>query len=167
MKFWTLEETRAWLDANDLFHGADAWTSGPVFEEGWHFIRQIDLPPYSREQAELSRSLIDHIRPFHGCVLSMEDRVSPDDEDLVLMDRFRLSYGETRPVSGSPTFVFDTAEYAEAVGLLRLFLTFCWDGWLLSSDLDYFVELYGHEGFGRIYTKAQPSFPPPPGQEPD
>jgi len=149
MQFWTLRETTDWLETQNFVCSPD----GPYLDDSW-IEEFFDLPLSSREQARLSRAILDRVQPFRGCILSLtETTLCDEDEDPLIIDRIRLSYGETLSILESPTFVFDATEKVEAAVLVRLFIMFCWDGYLLSAGLDHLTRLYGHEGGGFSYVK--------------
>ena len=149
MKFWTKDETIAWLASNEL--GADS--NEPMLNDAWKKTC-IDIPTTSLEQAKLSRAIFSEMKPDDLIVFSLTERtLCSDDEDPVIIERIRLSYGEERGLDQAPTFLCGPGESEAACALLRLFLMFCWDGYLINSRLSICVRFYGHEGCAFVYRR--------------
>jgi hypothetical protein len=59
--------------------------------------------------------------------------VWPSGQRIHVFDRFRLSYGDTRPLINSPAHLFDRAEYEDAISFVTIALLFLWDCYVLTS----------------------------------
>jgi hypothetical protein len=65
----------------------------------------------------------------------------PSGQRMHVFDRFRLSYGESRPLIHSPGHVFEGSETEDAISLVTLAILFRWDCYVVSpkrSRLLYF-----------------------------
>jgi hypothetical protein len=68
-----------------------------------------------------------------------------------IFTRFLASYGETRPLSEAPAFLFETAEFEDAVSFVTLGVLFLWDVFVLSGDTGRRVQ-YSHDEWGMCLT---------------
>jgi hypothetical protein len=151
MNCWTLNETIKWLHSLNV----SSQNGQVIIDETWT-VKQFDLPKESYAQAELSRTFIELIEPFKGCVLCLTEwGVFPSEDNPILIERFRLSYGETRPLSEAPTFHLEPSEEAETIALIRLLIMFSWDGYLVSPTGDVVLMITGHERFADLCTRGK------------
>jgi hypothetical protein len=68
-------------------------------------------------------------------------------ERMHIFDRFRLSYGEKRPLIDSPAHIFTRAEFEDAVSFVTLGVLFLWDCYVVNRKGDR-ILFYSHDEFG-------------------
>jgi hypothetical protein len=64
-----------------------------------------------------------------------------------IFDRFRLSYGEQRPMIESPGHIFRMAEFKDALSFITLGVLFLYDFYVLNRDASKFL-FYSHDEMG-------------------
>ncbi len=151
MKCWTLDETMEWLRSVNI----PTRDRGIILDETWT-ARRTDLPKESYFQARISREFIESIQPFQGCLFWLTEwGVFPNYQNPVLMERLRLSYGETRSLRDAPAFSLEPSEKELAIALIRLIIMFAWDGYLVSPTGDLVVIIIGHEEFAEVCERQR------------
>jgi hypothetical protein len=73
--------------------------------------------------------------------------VWPSTERAHIFDRFRLSYGEARPLLEVPAFLFSSEEFEDAVSFLTLGVLFLWDVFVIAIPGGTVVH-YSHDEVG-------------------
>jgi hypothetical protein len=74
--------------------------------------------------------------------------VWPSGERMHIFNRFRSSYGETRPLIETPGHLFSQGEFEDAVSYVALGVLFLWDCYVLTPHADKFV-FFSHDEFGQ------------------
>jgi hypothetical protein len=171
MKTLSLEEASAVLETPDVgsfVRGVDWQYPDPV--------PSYILPKDSGAKVGLARVIANTFLDRGAALLWItETGVWPSAEHMDLFTRYRLSYGETRPVREAPVHVFESPHDREAfIGILCLGLFFVWDVEVVSQDRSLAVAIShdewieyrfarGHEEvipyfekwFGRTYCMAR------------
>jgi hypothetical protein len=110
-----------------------------------YFTRVISLLGLDREEL------------FYGGVLwlTLWDIGSPQLEKTGwrLVEKMRLAFGETRPISAAPGHSFRSDELVDLNTFLLPCFVFGWDAYLLPSGGDYFVHI-SHDEFWIVVTKT-------------
>jgi hypothetical protein len=70
-----------------------------------------------------------------------------------LVEKMRLAFGETRPISLAPGHWFRSDEFVELNAFLLPCFVFGWDAYLAPSGKDYFVHI-SHDEFWMVVTKT-------------
>lgn len=73
--------------------------------------------------------------------------VWPSSERTHIFERFRLSYGEARPLTEVPAFLFASGEFEDAVSFLTLGVLFLWDVFVIAIPGGTLVH-YSHDEVG-------------------
>jgi hypothetical protein len=68
-------------------------------------------------------------------------------ERMHIFDRFRMSYGEKRPLIQSPGHILHQAEMDDAVSLVTLGVLFLWDCYVVTPNRANLV-FFSHDEFG-------------------
>jgi hypothetical protein len=74
--------------------------------------------------------------------------VWPSGERMHIFNRFRSSYGETRPLIETPGHLFGQGEFEDAVSYVTLGVLFLWDCHVLTPGADKYV-FFSHDEFGQ------------------
>jgi len=94
-----------------------------------------------------------HLRSYQGereiLVWFTEWGVWPSSERSHIFDRFRVSYGERRPLIDVPGHVFQTEEYEDLVSFVTLGVLFLWDLYVVASGGKPRLH-YSHDEIGWI-----------------
>lgn len=69
-------------------------------------------------------------------------------ERMHIFDRFRLSYGEKRPLIDSPGHIFTKNEFEDALSFVTLGVIFLWDFYVLNRKATKMLS-YSHDEFGK------------------
>ena len=80
----------------------------------------------------------------------------PSGERRHLFDRFRMSYGEQRPLIEIPAFVFDASEREDLVSFLTFPILFLYDCHLLTATGDTWIFL-SHDEIGWVCSSEPKS----------
>jgi hypothetical protein len=73
--------------------------------------------------------------------------VWPSSERMHIFDRFRISYGEERPLIDAPCALFDSGEIEDLISYVTLAATFLWDVWVFSPGAKQWL-FYSHDEYG-------------------
>ena len=91
------------------------------------------------------------MRPFTDAtvflVLFDDWAVWPSGQRMHVFERFRLSYGETRPLIQSPGHVFEKDEIDDAISFVTLAVLFLWDCYVATPGCTDFL-FFSHDEFG-------------------
>lgn len=68
-------------------------------------------------------------------------------ERMHIFDRFRMSYGETRPLIQSPGHIFNQTEIEDAVSFVTLAVLFLWDCYVVTPKRGKLL-FFSHDEFG-------------------
>lgn len=122
--------------------------------DGSWIYKKLDIPRTSFGQAEFSRLAIGNIKPFNQALLWITEwGIWPNESDPILIDRFRISYGDSRSLAEAPGFQFECSEEEEAIALVRITAMFGWDGYLVSDLGNSIFIIRGHEEYAEYYCK--------------
>jgi hypothetical protein len=109
---------------------------------------RFDIPSDAGKRVYLISKLL---KPFENepAVLVWFDEwgVWPSGERIHIFNRFRSSYGETRPLIEAPGHLFGHGEFEDAVSYAALGVLFLWDCYVLTPGADKFV-FFSHDEFG-------------------
>lgn len=141
MKILSREETCAWCGQNDIAlndRGSPERSDAPV-----HF----KIP----EDAGKRVALVSHrMRAFSGepiFLVWFDDwAVWPSGQRMHIFDRFRMSYGETRPLFQSPGHIFDQAEIEDATSFVTLAVLMLWDCYVVTPKRSKLL-FFSHDEF--------------------
>ena len=78
--------------------------------------------------------------------------VWPSSERPHMFERFRASYGERRPLSDAPAFVFSPAEREDLISFAGFAILFLWDCHVLAATGDTWLFLI-HDEIGWICSR--------------
>jgi hypothetical protein len=73
--------------------------------------------------------------------------VWPSGQRMHVFDRFRMSYGESRPLINSPGHVFDKDEIEDAISFVTLSALFLWDCYVVTPKRGMLLFL-SHDEYG-------------------
>jgi hypothetical protein len=73
--------------------------------------------------------------------------VWPSGQRMHIFDRFRMSYGETRPLIQSPGHIFDQSEMEDAVSFVTLAVLMLWDCYVVTPQREKFL-FFSHDEYG-------------------
>ena len=73
--------------------------------------------------------------------------VWPSGQRMLVFDRFRLSYGESRRRIDSPGHVFGSGEIDDAISFVTLAVLFLWDGYVVTPKRSKLL-FFSHDEFG-------------------
>ena len=86
--------------------------------------------------------------------------VWPSSERPHMFERFRDSYGEHRPLSGAPAYVFNPAEREDLISFVGFGILFLWDCHVLTASADTWLFL-SHDEIGWICSNRPGTSPTP------
>jgi hypothetical protein len=73
--------------------------------------------------------------------------VWPSGQRMHIFDRFRMSYGETRPLWQSPGHVFEKDEIEDATSFVTLAVLFLWDCYVVTPKRNRLL-FFSHDEYG-------------------
>ena len=73
--------------------------------------------------------------------------VWPSGQRMHIFDRFRMSYGETRPLSQCPGHVFEEGEIEDAISFVTLAVLFLWDCYVVTPERSKLL-FFSHDEYG-------------------
>lgn len=73
--------------------------------------------------------------------------VWPSGQRMHVFERFRLSYGEARPLIESPAHLFEEREIDDAISFVTLAVLFLWDCYVVTPRRTRFLH-FSHDEFG-------------------
>jgi hypothetical protein len=80
--------------------------------------------------------------------------VWPSSEHRHIFDRFRISYGEHRPLIEAPAHVLADNEHDELQSLVTMGVLFLWDVYVAVASGTLLVH-YSHDEWGWLYATAE------------
>ena len=73
--------------------------------------------------------------------------VWPSGQRMHIFDRFRMSYGETRPLIDSPGHIFERGEIEDAISFVTLAVLFLWDCYVVTPKGSKLL-FFSHDEYG-------------------
>jgi hypothetical protein len=73
--------------------------------------------------------------------------VWPSGQRMHVFDRFRMSYGETRPLIDAPAHLFDQSEIEDATSFVTIAALFLWDCYVVTPSRTKLLYL-SHDEYG-------------------
>jgi hypothetical protein len=139
----TKAEAQKWCQT----HGAALGLGG--FPDPKGETNSFAIPTDAGERVAL---VAEHLKAFaNGTTLVWFDdwSVWPSAQRMHIFERFRASYGETRPLIEAPAFLFADQEYEDLVSFVTLGVLFLWDVHLVGAN-DARQLVYSHDEVGWI-----------------
>jgi len=116
--------------------------------------KPMQVPYFARVASFLN---LEREERFYGAVLwlTLWDIGSPQLEKTgwKIVEKMRLGFGETRPISAAPGHSFRSDEIVELNAFLLPCFIFGWDAYLLPSGNDYFVHI-SHDEYWMVVTRT-------------
>jgi hypothetical protein len=142
LKFFSKEETSLWCSQNEIA------LSDSGLPERSDSTSKFKIPKDAGKRVYLvARSMAAFIGSPHILVWFHDWDVWPSGQRMHIFDRFRMSYGETRPLVQSPGHVFDKDEFDDAISFVTLAVLFLWDCYVVSSKRGKLL-FFSHDEFG-------------------
>jgi hypothetical protein len=142
MKILSRDETRLWCSQNDI-----ALNDRGLPEHSDASVR-FKIPEDANKRVGL---VSDRMRAFNGEPISLvwfdDWAVWPSGQRMHIFDRFRMSYGETRPLIQSPGHVFGRSEFEDAVSFVTLAVLMLWDCYVVTPQRGKLL-FFSHDEFG-------------------
>jgi hypothetical protein len=150
MKILSSAETGRWCEQNGI-----PWEAGrPQRPE---LPTRFKIPEDAQKRVHLVSA---RMRPFIDAsvfLVSFDDwAVWPSGQRMHVFERFRLSYGETRPLIQSPGHVFEGSEIEDAISFVTLAVLFLWDCYVVTPGCGKFL-FFSHDEFGLTNEVTQDS----------
>src|SRR4051812_47122252 len=142
MKIFSTEETRAWCLQHEIalndFGLPNSFDASAKFQ----------IPQDAQKRVYL---VLRALREFSdGCSLLVwfdDWAVWPSGQRMHIFQRFRMSYGETRPLIDAPGHLFERGEIEDAISFVTIAVLFLWDCYVVAPSSTKLV-FFSHDEFG-------------------
>lgn len=142
MRSLSKTEAGAWCLAQNVPLGSRGLPARPSAAE------DFPIPEDAGQKVALvAGHLVRHREAASLLVWFTEWGVWPSGERAHIFERFRLSYGESRPLVEVPAFAFSAAEFEDAASFVTLGVLFLWDIFLVASPQPNLLH-YSHDEVG-------------------
>jgi hypothetical protein len=111
-------------------------------------VRRFKIPPDAGARVALVAADMRVVGARAKSLVWFDDwAVWPSGQRMHVFERFRASYGETRPLIEIPAFLFDGREFEDLVSFVTLGVLFLWDVHVIASKGRHLV-FYSHDEVG-------------------
>jgi hypothetical protein len=142
MKILSSAEARHWCEQNDIALSAFGTPACP------NASTRFSIPEDAQKRVHL---VSERMRRFTDepvfLVLFGNWDVWPSGQRMHVFERFRMSYGEARPLIQSPGHVFEKGGIDDAVSFVTLAVLFLWDCHVVTPGRARFLH-FSHDEFG-------------------
>ena len=106
------------------------------------------IPEDAGKRVSLVARGMQAFRNEPGFLVRFDDwSVWPSGQRMHVFDRFRLSYGETRPLIESPGHVFGRRDIEDAISFVTIAILFLWDCYVVTPKRSKLL-FFSHDEYG-------------------
>jgi hypothetical protein len=145
LKFLSTEETLSWCKEHDI-----ALRSDFCLPERSDTSAEFKIPEDAQKRVALaSRLMTGFAGTTHVLVWFDDWSVWQSGQRMHIFERFRMSYGETRPLIQCPGHVFDKDELDDAISFVTLAVLFLWDCYVVIPKREKLL-FFSHDEYGLL-----------------
>jgi hypothetical protein len=97
--------------------------------------RRFNIPPGAQKRVALVTRAMEAFRGERQVLVWFDDwSVWPAGQRMHVFDRFRMSYGETRPLIEAPGHLFKDTEIEDAISMVTIAVLFLWDCFVVTPE---------------------------------
>lgn len=142
MKIISTEEIKAWCTENDIPLNSRGLPIQPDAAE------QFNIPVDAGQRVALVSTKMQAFRHEPIFAIWFDDwDVWPSGQRMHLFDRFRLSYGESRPLIKFPGHILGKDQIEDAISFVTIAVLFLWDCYVVSSKRAN-ILFFSHDEWG-------------------
>jgi hypothetical protein len=142
MQTLTREQCEAWCSANGLRLNSRRLPELPTDAE------RFEIPTDAQKRIALVVGAMNPFRRTQNFLIWFDDwSVWPSGQRMHVFERFRLSYGERRPLIEAPGQTFSSSEIEDGVSFVALAVLFLWDCYVIAPS-DGGLLRFSHDEWG-------------------